>query len=147
MGIATADAKEGDEPDMTKATEASRDALHLYRKVSDRRGEAAALLKLAQVRYHSGAVDLAKMAAEDAQTMFRELQDIQNEASAILLAAYAMHKENSLEAAKRNATKAFTLFQSVGDNENMENCTEFLDKVKAAQSERTRTEKATKKTV
>merc|ERR1711988_1360413 len=106
------------------------------------KGEAAAMHKLAQVRYHSGAGDMAKMAAEEAQAMFREFGDTHGEASAILLIAHVLHKENALDAAKRNATKAFTIFQSIGDHENMDNCTEFLDKVKSAQTERTRTEKA-----
>jgi tetratricopeptide (TPR) repeat protein len=147
LNIAVEDAKEKDEPDMASATQASRDALHLFRKVGNRKGEAAAMQKLAQVRYHSGAGDMAKMAAEEAQAMFRELGDSQGEATAILLIAHVMHKEGAYDGAKRNATKAFTLYQNIGDNEGMESCTEFLDKVKVAQQEKTRTDKSTKKTV
>merc|ERR1712054_565849 len=71
----------------------------------------------------------------------------QGEAGAVLLIAHVMHKEQALDGAKRTASKAFTLYQSIGDNDGMENCTDFLDKVKSAQTEKTRTEKATKKTV
>merc|ERR1712185_129997 len=79
--------------------------------------------------------------------MFRELGDVQGEAGTVLLIAHVMHKDQQLDGAKRAATKAFNLYQSIGDSDGMESCTEFLDKVKAAQTEKTRTEKATKKTV
>lgn len=147
LNIAIADSKGDDEPDMASATEASRDALHLFRKIGNRKGEASAMYKLAQVRYNSGAGDMAKMAAEEAQAMFRELGDAHGEAGAVLLIAHVMHKEQALDGAKRNATKAFTLYQNIGDNEGMESCTEFIDKVKGSQTEKTREDKKIKKTV
>jgi len=147
LAIAVADSKEKDEADTASATASARDALVLYRKLGNRRGEAAAMYKLAQVRYQSGAGDMAKMAAEEAQGMYRELQDVSGEAGAVLLIAHVLHNDQQFDAAKRSATKAFTLYQSIGGQEGMEECTEFLDKVKSTQSEKSRTDKAAKKTV
>lgn len=147
LNIAVEDAKDKPEADTVTATEAARDALFLFRKLGDRLGEAAAMRKLAQVRYQSGARDMAKMAAEEAQTMFRELGDPQGEAESVLLIAHVMHTDDHLDSAKRFATKAFALFESIQDGKGMESCTEFLDKLKLAQSEKIRTEKAAKKTV
>lgn len=147
LAIAVEEAKGNDEAETAAATEAARDALQLYRRVGNRRGEARAMQKLAEVRYQSGAGDMAKTAAEDATAMFRELGDTNGEAGAVLLTAHVMHKEGQLDGAKRSATKAFTLYQHIADNDGMESCTEFLDKIKVTQTEKTRTEKATKKTV
>jgi len=81
LTIAVEDAKAKDaDPDTMLATESVRNALFLYRKLGDRHGEALAMGKLAQVRYESRALDMAKMAAEEAQAMFRELGDSQQEA-------------------------------------------------------------------
>jgi tetratricopeptide (TPR) repeat protein len=147
LAIAVEDAKDKDEADTASATEASRDALLLFRKLGDRRGEAAAMHKLAQVRYQSGAGDMAKMAAEEAQNIYREIHDTSGEAAAVLLIAHVQHKDQQLDGARQSAQKAFSLYQSLEDAAGMESCSEFLEKVKVAQTEQNVKDKAAKKTV
>merc|ERR1711907_731103 len=105
--IAVDDAKDKEEADTVSATEAARDALFLFRKVGDRKGEAGAMLKLAEVRYQSKAYDMAKMAAEEAQSMYKELGNVSREARAVLLIAHVMHADQLLDGARRSAQKAF----------------------------------------
>lgn len=147
LAIAVEDAKEQDEPDCSSATEASREALVLFRKLGNRSREAAAMHKLAQVRYHARAYDMAKMAAEEAQAMFREWGDVSGEAGAVLLIAHVMHQESQLDNARRTATKASTLYQSIGDKEGANTCEEFLQKVGDSQTKKTRETKAATKSV
>lgn len=148
LAIATESAKDEEvEVDTTAATEAARDALVLYRKLGDRKGEATMMYKLGQVRYQSKAGDMARMAAEEAQSMFRDLGDMQGEAGAMLLIAYAMHSDEMLEAARRAATKAMNLYQTVGDSDGVESCADFLEKVKSSQSKKAKEAKEATKTV
>jgi len=142
LAIAVEDAKDKDEADTMSATEASRDALALFRKLGNKRGEAVATHKLAQVRYYSGASDMAKLAAEEAQEMFKELGDVSGEAGAVLLIAHVMHKDEQFEGARRAASKALTLYQNMNDNEGVNSCTDFLEKIKTTQTTKTREAKA-----
>lgn len=147
LAIAVAEAEGQDDADTSSATSAARDALMLFRKLGDRHGEASAMHKLAQVRYHSGATDMAKMAADEAQAMFMRLGDQLGEAGAVLTVAHVLHSEAQFDSAKRNAIRARSLYESVKDAEGADSCRQFLEKVEASQSKKSREVKAKVQTV
>jgi len=147
LAIAVAEAEGQDDADTSSATAAARDALMLFRKLGDRHGEASAMHKLAQVRYHSGATDMAKMAADEAQAMFMRLGDQLGEAGAVLTVAHVLHSESQFDSAKRNAIRARSLYESVKDAEGADSCRQFLEKVEVSQSKKSREVKAKVQTV
>merc|ERR1712070_174454 len=144
---AVAEADEQGEADTASATSAARDALMLYRKIGNRQGEAAAKHKLAQVRYHAGATDMARMVADEAQEMFSKLGDQTGEAGAVLTIAHILHAEAQLDSAKRHGIKARCLYEAVGDSEGIDSCKRFLDKVEASLAKTKKETKAKQQTV
>lgn len=124
---------QGEDIDTESATEAAMDALVIYRNLKNRNGQAQALMKLAQVRYFSAAVDMARMAADDAQMIFRDTGDKSGEGAAVMMIAQVYLAEDAFEQAKRTANKAMMIFQKVNDKDGESQAHAFLEEVKEKQ--------------
>mmetsp|Transcript_130853 Transcript_130853/g.226608 ORF Transcript_130853/g.226608 Transcript_130853/m.226608 type:complete len:509 (-) Transcript_130853:175-1701(-) len=123
----------GEDIDTESATEAAMDALVIYRNLKNRNGQAQALMKLAQVRYFSAAVDMARMAADDAQMIFRDTGDKSGEGAAVMMIAQVYLAEEAFEQAKRTANKALMIFQKCSDQEGVDQANAFLEEIKEKQ--------------